>query len=182
VEGGGEEVGVVHIPTILNDSVSKGKYCAMTRILFTIIAGLALMQCVNNDSYDINQFVDNRSIQTLNGTWKIISFDDHALKKVELPNQDNLRGLEIKITFNDTTKPLSIYGINTTNTINGEFEYIQTRKFKIMNLSTTDVGEPDWGKKFTIAILSKDIEFIISGKRLRVYYNQRVNSMTLEKQ
>jgi hypothetical protein len=153
----------------------------MKRVLFIILYGLALMRCANNESYDINQFSDNKNIQTLNGTWKVISFEDHALKKVELPNQENLRGFKIEITFNDTTTPHGIYGINTTNTISGEFEYIQTRKFKVMNLSTTDVGEPDWGKKFTTAILSKNIEFIISSKRLRVYYDQRINSMTLER-
>jgi hypothetical protein len=154
----------------------------MTRILLTIISGLALMQCANNDSYDINQFVDNKSIQTLNGTWKVISFEDHALKSIELPNQENLRGTEIKITFNDTKTPHEINGLNTTNSISGEFDYTPTRKFKIKRLGTTFVAEPAWGTKFSKAIFSNDIEFIINNKRLRVYYNQRVNSMTLEKQ
>lgn len=138
--------------------------------------------CSENGFDDVNSFNDDTSIQTVNGTWKLTSFEDFATEKVEFQNETNSWGRDIIITFNDSINPRSISGENTTNTITGEFEYTSNRQIHVQNLFTTKVGQPDWGNKFSAAILSGDLDFIINKDRLRIFYNSKMNSMTFNKQ
>lgn len=138
--------------------------------------------CSENDFSDVNGFEDDFQIQTLNGTWKVISFEDFALESIEFPNQTNSTGLDVVVTFNDLTTPPNLSGRNTTNTIQGNFEYINSRQLKVFTLASTRVAQPEWGNKFSDAMLNESFQFIISESRLRFYYNDRKNSITFAKQ
>ncbi len=143
---------------------------------------LILSACSDNGFNDIHTFVDDKSIQTINGTWRLISFEDLVNKKVELNNETNSRGQDVIITLDDTMTPPVFSGVNTTNRLEGGFEYISTRQMKIQTLFTTEVVQPDWGNKFSTALVSGHLDFIVSSRRLRFYYDNRLKSMTFEKQ
>ena len=112
--------------------------------IWTAIIGFVLLgqlSCSTED-LDIKSFNDDSSITTLNGTWKVLSFENYTDNIREFKNQENSRGLDITINFDDTKDPNELSGTNTTNTVFGEFEYIGTRKFKIDNYGTTQVAQP----------------------------------------
>lgn len=136
------------------------------------------MSC-SSDDIAMNSFMDDSSITTLNGTWKVISFENYTDNSVELKSQENSRGLDIVLTYNDTKKPNEISGTNTTNTVFGEFEYSGLRKFKVTNYSTTEVAQPAWADKFNEAILSRELDFKINTTHLRIYYANNTRSVTL---
>jgi hypothetical protein len=147
----------------------------------TAIIGLVLfgqLSCSNED-IDIKLFNDDSSITTLNGTWKVVSFENYTDNSQEFKNQENSRGLDIIINFDDTKDPNELSGTNTTNTVFAEFEYIGTRKFKINNYGTTEVAQPIWADKFNQAIIGGELYFKISVTGLRIYYDNETKSVTL---
>ena len=150
----------------------------------TLIIGLLTFGQIScsNDEFDINSFADVSSITSLNGTWKVISFENYTANNRELKNQENSRGLNIIINFDDTKDPNELSGTNTTNTVFGEFEYIGTRGFKTTNYGTTEVTQPVWADKFNQAILDGEVEFKINKTGLRIYYNNNTKSVTLKRE
>ena len=153
------------------------------RIRTTIIGLMLLGQLsCSNDDFDINSFEDNTSITTLNGTWKVNSFEDFSADKVEHRTQENSWDKDIIVTFDDTKNPKEISGTNIANRILGEFDYAGQRQFRVSNLGTTDVGQPEWADKFTEAILDGDLTFKINSSGLRIYYDSKTKSVTLIKE
>ena len=151
---------------------------------WTVIIGLALfgqLSCSNED-LDIKSFNDDSSITTLNGKWKVLSFENYTDNIREFKNQENSRGLDIIINFDDTKNPNELSGTNTTNTVFGEFEYIDTRKLKINNYGTTEVAQPVWADKFNQAILDGEVNFKINVTGLRIYYDNETKSVTLTRE
>lgn len=148
------------------------------------IIGLALfaqLSC-SNDDIDINYFNDDPSITTLNGTWKVLSFENYTDNSRKFQDQENSRGLDITVTFNDTSDPNELSGINTTNTVFGEFEYIGARKLQILKYGSTFVAQPIWADKFNHAILDGAVSFKINVTGLRIYYENETRSVTLTKE
>ncbi len=142
---------------------------------------IGLLSC-SEDDFDINSFRDDSSITTLNGTWKVLSFENFNDKKVEFKNQENSWGYDIIVTFDDTKNPNEFSGGNTTNSVFGEFDYVGSRQFKLHRLGTTYVGQPEWADKFSQAVLEGNVNFIINSARLRIYYDNRSKSVTLAKE
>ena len=93
--------------------------------------------------------------------------------------QEDSRGLDIIIKFDDTKDPNELSGTNTTNTVFGEFEYFGTRKFKVNNYGTTEVAQPVWADKFNQAIIDGEVNFKINVTGLRIYYDNDAKSVTL---
>ncbi|MBX2965336.1 MAG: hypothetical protein KF845_04260 [Cyclobacteriaceae bacterium] len=150
----------------------------------TAIAGfllIGLFGCSDND-FDIRGFKDDPSINTLNGTWKVISFEDYAQNTVEYKNQENSWGFDIIVFFNDTLDPKLFGGKVTTNSVSGEFEYISERQFRIPQYATTFVGQPKWADNFNHAISGENVTFRINDRRLRIYFNNETKSVTLTKE
>ena len=152
--------------------------------IWTVIIGFVLLGQLgcSNENLDINSFNDDSSIMTLNGTWKVISFENYSDNIREFKNQENSRGLDITINFDDTKDPNELSGTNTTNTVFGEFEYIGARKFKIENYGTTEVAQPVWADKFNHAILDGEVNFKINVMALRIYYDNETKSVTLTRE
>jgi hypothetical protein len=141
-----------------------------------LIIGLLAFSC--SDEFDANDFKGNSSIKSLNGTWKVISFEDFNQQTVETKTQENSWGTDIIVFFNDTLDPKIFGGTITTNSVAGEFEYINERKFKLLRYSTTFVGQPDWGNKFGRAVAG-EVVFKIDDDKLRFYYDNKTKSVTL---
>lgn len=151
--------------------------------LRTIIIGLiffAQLRC-SEDNFDIHSFRDDPSITTLNGTWKVISFEDFSSNKVEFKTQENSWGYDIIVAFNDTSDPKLFSGRVTTNTVEGEFEYVGPRQFKLNRYGTTFAGQPEWADEFGTAVLDENVTFEINSDRLRIYYDNKSKSVTLAK-
>lgn len=149
-----------------------------------VILGLmipGLLTCAD-DSFDVNDFRDDSSIQTLNGEWKVISFEDLIQEQVEFKNEENSWGYDIIVTFDDTTNPHKLSGRNTTNSIFGEFDYLAAREFKLRNLGSTYVNQPEWADKFSKALLDDTARFRINSTRLRIYYDNKTKSVTLQRE
>ena len=147
----------------------------------TIIFGLFLLGQLScsDDNIGISNFNDDASILTINGTWRVYSFEDFTTNSVEYRTQENSWDKYITVTFDDTKIPKELSGTNITNTILGEFDYVGQRQFKMNTLSTTQVGQPKWADKFTEAVLDKDVSYKINSRQLRIYYVNKTKSMTL---
>ena len=152
----------------------------MKRILGFILV-LALFGCEEDDQTWF--FVkDDPEISTLNGTWKVISFEDQVTKEITTPTEENSWGLEIIVTFDDSTAPYSLSGKNTSNQIFGEFTYRSERSLEVPQLGSTFANQPEWGDKFSLAVLDGVMEFNINSSHLRIFYENSQKSITLEKQ
>jgi hypothetical protein len=153
---------------------------------FFVIIAIAMSGCsddeVKHPSFDINFFKDDPNIQTINGTWKVISFEDYSNKSVEVATDENSSGLDILITFDDTKNPKTISGKNTTNYVRGTFDYVSTRSLKTDGLVSTEIVQPPWADQFLSVFQNATADFIVSENRLRIYFDEKNRSVTFSKQ
>jgi hypothetical protein len=150
--------------------------------LWKLVLGLALIGFGSCSSDDQTLFLDDESITSINGTWKVQSFENLQTHSVEIPTQENSWGRDILITFDDSRQPNVLTGENTTNSFAGEFVYTGLREFKLKELFSTKVGQPEWANKFTAALLASDIQYEINSTQLRIYYSSKSKSMTLTRE
>lgn len=145
-----------------------------------ILLVMSIAGC-SKDEIDVHAFTDDPTITTLNGTWKVRSFEDFTQNTVEFKTQENSRGLDITITFDDSKQPHQLSGENTTNTIAAEFEYTGDRKFAISHITSTEVAQPRWADQFIDALLEDDLHYKINATSLRIYYDNDSKSVTLSR-
>ena len=124
---------------------------------------------------------DDLSISTINGTWKVIAYKELDIKKVITKDSSNSWGFDVIITFDDTVNPPKITGRTTTNSIFGEFEYINDRSVRILTLGSTYVGQPEWGDKFIDLVSESDLIFEVNESQLRIVNNQKQRSALFER-
>src|SRR5688500_5312415 len=82
-------------------------------------------------------FNDDPSISTLNGTWKVYSFENLTANTIEYKTLKNSGGQDVIVEFNDTKDPHGFSGIKTTNSFGGEFNYVGARQFKLKGVIST---------------------------------------------
>ena len=150
------------------------------RLIIGLVLVGKLASC--DDDLNIHWFKDDSSITTLNGTWKVLSYEDYITNRVEVKTEENSRGLDTIVTFDDTKDPNELSGTNTTNTARGEFEYIETRTFRLSSYTPTEVAQPEWANKFDEAITDGELEFKINSTGLRIYYDSNNKSVTLTRE
>jgi hypothetical protein len=148
----------------------------------TLLIALLLVLQPGCSSDDISSLIDDSLITTLNRTWKVISFEDHASNSVEYKSEENSWGKDIIVTFDDTSSPKIFSGSITTNSVHGEFEYFGQRQFKLNNYISTFAGQPVWADKFGTALATEKITFSINESTLRIYYENKSKSVTLTRQ
>jgi hypothetical protein len=119
---------------------------------------------------------------SLNGTWKVVSFENLSDETVEFKNRENSWNMDITVSFDDSKNPNQITGMVTTNSVFGEFDYVGARQFKVLKLASTFVGQPEWADKFSLAISDGDVSYIINETQLRIYYDNKTKSVTLARQ
>lgn len=136
----------------------------------------------------LQPFIDDTTITNINGTWKVLSYEDYINDSVTLKNDVSLTLIGFNgdtiVTFHDrdviiTFQNNSIYGKNTYNVVQGNY-FLQKRKIKVISMYSTKIGQPMWGDMFNNVILKLD-SYAINNVRLRFYYNNSKNSLTLDK-
>jgi hypothetical protein len=152
--------------------------------IWTLLIGLVLFgqSSCSNDAVSVDSFNDDFSVMTLNGTWKVLSFENYTDNSREFKNEGNSKGLDIVINFDDTKDPGELSGTNTTNTVFGELKYTGIKRFKISNYTSTYIAQPVWAEKFNQVIFSEELNFKINRTGLRIYYDNNTKSVTLTRE
>ena len=127
----------------------------------------------------LKPFIDDSTITNINGTWKVLSYEDYINDSVTLISDVPPRLLPLNQDVIITFQNDSIYGKNTTNEVQGNY-FLQKRNIKVLGFGGTKVGQPIWGDMFN-SVIRKIDSFAINSVRLRFYYNNSKNSLTLEK-
>ena len=145
----------------------------MKKLSLVIICIFIVALSCEKDKINEN-FQDDPSILTINGKWKVVSYEDFAKGSVTVKNDvDSWNGMDVTMTFaND-----SIHGQNTTNTVFGEYS-LSGRNIHIITYGGTKIAQPLWGNMFSDVIYRLE-SFAINEHQLRLYYNDKENSVTL---
>ncbi|MEM8968679.1 MAG: hypothetical protein AAGE93_19845 [Bacteroidota bacterium] len=125
---------------------------------------------------------DDSSVTLLNGTWKVIAYEDFEQSKLITKTEENSWGKDVIIAFDDTTDTRSISGQNTTNSVGCTFEYTEQRSIQTSSLFSTYVNQPEWGNRFGRVISESDLQFTINTTRLKVYNESEQLSARFEKE
>jgi len=72
-----------------------------------------------------------------------------------------------------------IEGVNVTNSFRGNYAIDQNGNILITNVIWTERGEPEWGYLFHSIEEAENYE--IKADRLIIFYNQKKNSITLQR-
>lgn len=167
--------------TVHGKSVYNKKESMKIQFTLFLLILLGLFSC-STDDVTPPTFADDPSLTTLNGRWKVTSFEDHETGMVELSTAENSWGKDIVITFDDTADPNMLSGVNATNAVQGEFRYLSERTFRIDTFLSTYMAEPQWSSRFTKAIVNRDVNFQINPQQLRLFYDNNRKSITLKRQ
>jgi hypothetical protein len=151
--------------------------------VFAVFAALVLLFSCDEDHLETSSFYDNPTVNSIAGTWKVVSYENYNGNNIiTKTNENSMNGADVIISLNDTDTPHQIWGVNTTNQITGTFECAaENRSFRIINLGSTYVNQPEWGNLFSDAIL-KVTAYKVNEQQLRLYYNNMGNSITLVRQ
>lgn len=146
----------------------------MKKLFLLIVVVIISISC---EKEAINRnFGDNVSASNIDGTWRVISYEDYEKNTLTLKKDvDSWDGMDVILTFSVD----SMYGRNTTNTVSGKYE-ISDRNIQIINYGGTKVGQPEWGNMFSGIIHTLE-SFKVNECQLRFYYNNGKKSVTLEK-
>lgn len=152
----------------------KMKYL-FTTIILTSVVILFFNSCDKEE--------DNLSYNLV-GDWKVLSFEDYdastKITKTEENTWSQFNNGDITVNFSsqDTTQGI-ISGINVTNSFYGNYMTDYNGEISIESVLWTEINEPDWGRLFHSII---DVEsYEIRNGYLILFYNQKKNSITLEK-
>jgi hypothetical protein len=145
------------------------------KVLFLVLAPYLLSSCSKNE---------NLIPSDLNGDWKVISFDDNVTLTKVYKTSDNtwpdFNNGDITMNLNISSSTLGdISGRNVTNSFSGRFEISSNSNIVVNNLLWTEIGEPTWGQLFHSIESAETYE--LKGINLVIFYNQKKNSITLER-
>jgi hypothetical protein len=145
------------------------------KVLFLVLTPYLLSNCTKNE---------NQIPPEINGDWKVISFDDNvALTKVYKTSNNtwpDFNNGDITMNLNISSSTVGdISGRNVTNSFSGKFEISSDSKIVVNKLLWTLIGEPTWGQLFHSIESAETYE--LTGNNLVIYYNQKKNSITLER-
>ena len=132
---------------------------------------------VSCEKDQLNKNFDNdQSIQNINGTWVIVSYEDFEKNSVVKKNDvESWNGMDVVLTFTID----SLYGRNTTNTVSGNFT-LSERTIHIIRYGGTKMGQPEWGNMFSDIVHTLE-SFKVNEIQLRFYYYNNKNSVTLNR-
>ncbi len=141
-----------------------------------VIFGILLLFASCEKENVSRSFEDDPSIATLSGKWVVVSYQDYTYKNPTIwkDDVDSWNGMDVILTF--TTD--SLYGRNTTNSVSGNFT-VSGRNIHIIRYGGTKLGQPEWGNMFS-DVVYRFQRFEINRYQLRLYYNDKKNSVNLE--
>jgi heat shock protein HslJ len=147
----------------------------MKKVLMVVISVFIFTAGCEKDRIDEN-FIDDPSIESINGKWKVVSYEDFEKTSITVKNDvDSWNGMDVILTFaND-----SLWGYCTTNAMTGKYS-LSGRNLHIISYGGTKIGQPEWGNMFLKVIY--DIEsFAINERQLRLYYDNSEKSVTMSR-
>ena len=112
---------------------------------------------------------------SLNGIWKLMSYEDFASGKIETEAADVKRS--VVITFQDDGKDGTMKGHTVSNRVTGDYRIPEPGKLDVLSFGGTKVGERGLGKRFWKAI-SAASSFAFEGGDLVIYFNDDTEKMT----
>ncbi|MGB3586022.1 MAG: hypothetical protein WBA23_05760 [Tunicatimonas sp.] len=143
---------------------------------------LVLLFSCDEDDFKSLEVRDDSSVKSLNGTWRVIAYEDYEQGELIAKTEENSRGMDVIVTFDDTTDPPSIEGSNTTNSIWGTFEYTGPRSFSVPGLASTLVGQPEWGNVFSAIFTEGELVFTVNPSSLKIHNSLQQLSVVLERE
>jgi heat shock protein HslJ len=142
--------------------------------LFVVIFGIFIVTLSCEKDRINENFRDDPSILTINGKWKVVSYEDFEKGSIIVKNDvDSWNGMDVILTFADST----FYGQNTTNIISGKYS-LAGRYIDIISYGSTKIAQPAWGNMFSDIVYSVR-SFEINEHQLRFFYNDSEKSVTL---
>ncbi len=120
----------------------------------------------------------------LTGNWKVISFNNYESSTTITKTEDNtwtqFNNGDITVSFDasDLTSG-KISGINVTNSFLGNYTVDSKGAISINNVIWTMINEPEWGRLFHSIVNAETFE--LRNGSLRIFYNNKKNSITLER-
>lgn len=157
-------------------------YPPMKPFSFFVIVCLGTIFGCSDQDLKLESFSDDQSIQTINGTWKVESFENFQTETIEYQTRENSWGYDIILTFDDTGSPKVFSGQVTSNSVAGQFDYVGDRRLKVLNYSSTYINQPEWGNAFSVALSGNEVAFQINTTQLRILYDGDSKSVTLRRQ
>ena len=144
------------------------------RFLFFIV-NIFILICCSKDK-DVTPL-------SIKGTWKVESYQDLVTNSsIVKTNENSWDGMDVILTFDDSSKPYEIRGKNTSNYINGVFTYVNNGEINISHLTTSYADEPEWGFLFTRAYLKGLKEFVIIDNKLTIFYDNKTKCIIFVKE
>ena len=150
---------------------------ALLRFLLTLIVTLFIDSCEKDK-------IEDPLTSELTGSWKVISFEDYETSTKITKTIDNtwpqFFNLDNTVSFimSNSTSGV-IEGFNVTNSFHGNYVIDQKGMILINNVIWTERGEPEWGYLFHSIEEAESYE--IRSDQLIIFYNQKKNSITLQK-
>jgi heat shock protein HslJ len=143
---------------------------------FLLLIGIILITISCEENQLIKNFDNDQSIQNINGSWVVVSYEDFDKNSVVKKNDvDSWNGMDVVLTFTID----SLYGRNTTNTVSGNFT-LSERTIHIIRYGGTKMGQPEWGNMFSDIVHNLE-SYKVNENQLRFYYNNNKNSVTLNR-
>lgn len=147
----------------------------VTKMIFLAIVATFINACDKDEdviTYD------------LTGNWKVISFNNYESSTTITKTEDNtwtqFNNGDITVSFEafDLTSG-KISGINVTNSFLGDYTVDSKGAILINNVIWTEINEPEWGRLFHSIVNAETFE--LRNESLRIFYNDKKNSITLER-
>jgi hypothetical protein len=159
---------MVFVYNLVPKAMDMNKLLLVIGIIFITI-GCNKIQLHSNLNYD-------QSIQSINGSWVVVSYEDLVNNTVVLKKDvDSWNGLDVVLTFATD----SLYGRNTTNDVFGNFT-LSGNSIHVIRYGGTKVGQPEWGNMFSDIVNNLE-SFEVNNKQLKFYFNSNKNSVTLSR-
>ena len=149
--------------------------------VWLLYLGLIALLLGCDDDFESLAIQDDASVLSLNGTWRLVAYEDYRQNEIITKTEENSWGRDVVITFDDTTDPFGINGQNTTNSVFCSFDYTERRSIRVPALGSTYVNQPEWGNLFN-RLMRDELTFQINTSYLKIYNEAQGLAALLEKQ
>ena len=174
----------------LKFGLSSGKWYFMkSSVLLLFLQALTFLACTKEDIGRPIEVKDNLAIQTVYGTWKLISREDYRTNQAFYKDFSDaqgycngLRSCDILLMFYKIDATDSITGHTINIEVFGSFSFDQqTRTFHTLEFGGTKMGEPHWADNVWNYIYLIE-SYAVNEHYLRLYFNNKHQSLTFRKQ
>lgn len=150
---------------------------------------LLFISCSKDEINNPRDIVDDPSINTIYGNWKLVSRENYLTNEVFYKNPDNTGNFcngrnecDVVLTLAKINITDSIEGHTISNIVFGSFSFNPAnRTFTTIEFGGTKVGEPDWADNVWNNMYLIE-SYAVNDGYLRLYFNNKHQSITFEKE